>query len=222
MAVLKSSDDSNATTTDQYIPFYTILHILFFSTHSSQLFQFLNFRSLVDHGLLNRDHVDGSLLGNTNTAGYGGLIHDDNGVFMLGFYGAATIQSILFAELMAVLHELEVISFEPSGHMTIDELHACMVGIMKLKTIHVNKLVSAGCRVKIVIADCFAKLNSNKIGGNLKKIETIGRYMIKKTWKAIGIDLKGGADEYWPLVLDIAQKLSVQRILRRKLFHMIH
>ncbi|WJX16502.1 tyrosine--tRNA ligase [Trifolium repens] len=107
--------------------------------------------------------------------------------------------------------------FEPSGRMTIDE------GIMK--TIHVNKLVSAGCRVKIVIADCFAKLN-NKMGGNLKKIETIGRFMIE-IWKAIGMDLKGGkveflwsskeinarADEYWPLVLDIAQKFSVQRIL---------
>jgi tyrosyl-tRNA synthetase len=95
-----------------------------------------------------------------------------------------------------------------------------------MKTIHVNKLVSAGCRVKIVIADCFAKLN-NKMGGNLKKIETIGRYMVE-IWKSIGMDLKGGkvellwsskeinarADEYWPLVLDIAQKFSVQRILR--------
>jgi len=37
-----------------------------------------------------------------------------------------------------------------------------------MKTIHVNKLVSAGCRVKIVIADWFAKLN-NKLGGDLKK-----------------------------------------------------
>jgi hypothetical protein len=40
MAILKSSDDSNATTTDQYIS--TILHILFFSTHSFRfsIFQF--------------------------------------------------------------------------------------------------------------------------------------------------------------------------------------
>jgi tyrosyl-tRNA synthetase len=95
-----------------------------------------------------------------------------------------------------------------------------------MKTIHVNKLVSAGCRVKIVIADWFAKLN-NELGGDLKKIETIGRCMIE-VWKAIGMDMEGGkveflwsskeiearADEYWPLVLDIAQKFSLQRILR--------
>ncbi|PNX93234.1 ribonuclease H [Trifolium pratense] len=53
-------------------------------------------------------NVDGSLLGVTNKAGYGGLIRDNNGVFISGFYGAATVQSILFAELMVVLHGLQI------------------------------------------------------------------------------------------------------------------
>jgi ribonuclease HI len=53
-------------------------------------------------------NVDGSLLGSTNTAGYGGLLRDNNGVFLLGFYGAATTPSILFAELMAILHGLQI------------------------------------------------------------------------------------------------------------------
>ncbi|GAU48830.1 hypothetical protein TSUD_190600 [Trifolium subterraneum] len=53
-------------------------------------------------------NVDGSLLKATNTAGYGGLIRDSNGVFLSGFYGTATVQSILFAELMAVLHGLQI------------------------------------------------------------------------------------------------------------------
>ncbi|RZB78661.1 Tyrosine--tRNA ligase 1, cytoplasmic isoform A [Glycine soja] len=108
--------------------------------------------------------------------------------------------------------------FEPSGRMHIAQ------GVMK--TINVNKLTSAGCRVKIWIADWFAKLN-NKMGGDLKKIETVGRYLIE-IWKAVGMDLDSGkveflwsskeinarADEYWPLVLDIAQKNNLKRIIR--------
>ncbi|XP_057742137.1 tyrosine--tRNA ligase 1, cytoplasmic [Arachis stenosperma] len=108
--------------------------------------------------------------------------------------------------------------FEPSGRMHIAQ------GVMK--AINVNKLTSAGCRVKIWIADWFAKLN-NKMGGDLKKIETVGNYFIE-IWKAVGMDLDGGkveflwsskeinarADEYWPLVLDIAQKNNLKRILR--------
>ncbi|CAL0316216.1 unnamed protein product [Lupinus luteus] len=108
--------------------------------------------------------------------------------------------------------------FEPSGRMHIAQ------GVMK--AINVNKLTASGCRVKIWIADWFAKLN-NKMGGDLKKIETVGRYLIE-IWKAVGMDLEGGkveflwsskeinarADEYWPLVLDIAQKNNLKRIIR--------
>uniref|UniRef100_A0ACD5X9Y8 Uncharacterized protein n=1 Tax=Avena sativa TaxID=4498 RepID=A0ACD5X9Y8_AVESA len=59
--------------------------------------------------------------------------------------------------------------FEPSGRMHIAQ------GIMK--TINVNKMIKAGCKVKIWIAD----------------------------WRA---------DEYWPLVMDIARKNNVKRITR--------
>jgi ribonuclease HI len=52
--------------------------------------------------------VDGSLLVSTNTAGYGGLLRNNNGAFLLGFYGAATAPSILLAELMAMLHGLQI------------------------------------------------------------------------------------------------------------------
>ncbi|BBH03366.1 hypothetical protein Prudu_014214, partial [Prunus dulcis] len=106
--------------------------------------------------------------------------------------------------------------FEPSGRMHIAQ------GVMK--TINVNKMTSAGCRVKIWIADWFAMLN-NKMGGDLKKIETVGRYLIE-IWRAAGMNLDNGkveflwsskeinskADEYWPRVMDIAQKNSVVRL----------
>nr|CAB3479973.1 unnamed protein product [Digitaria exilis] len=106
--------------------------------------------------------------------------------------------------------------FEPSGRMHIAQ------GIVK--TINVNKMVRAGCKVKILIADLFAKMN-NKMGGDLKKIQTVGRYMIE-IWKAAGMNLDGvefiwsseeinkRADEYWLLVLDIAEKNKLKRITR--------
>ncbi|KAF0900424.1 hypothetical protein E2562_031600 [Oryza meyeriana var. granulata] len=106
--------------------------------------------------------------------------------------------------------------FEPSGRMHIAQ------GIVK--TINVNKMVRAGFKVKIWIADWFAQLN-NKMGGDLKKIQTVGHYMIE-IWKAAGMNLDGveflwsseeinkRANEYWPLVMDIARKNNVKRIMR--------
>ncbi|KAL7609055.1 tyrosine--tRNA ligase 1, cytoplasmic [Lactuca sativa] len=108
--------------------------------------------------------------------------------------------------------------FEPSGRMHIAQ------GVMK--TINVNKLTSAGCKVKIWIADWFAQLN-NKMGGDLNKIQTVGHYLIE-IWKAAGMNLEDGkvefiwsseeinsrAHEYWPLVMDIARRNKLPRIMR--------
>ncbi|VAI88071.1 unnamed protein product [Triticum turgidum subsp. durum] len=85
-------------------------------------------------------------------------------------------------------------------------------------------MIRAGCKVKIWIADWFAQLN-NKMGGDLKKIQTVGRYMIE-IWKAAGMNLDGveflwsseeinrRANEYWPLVMDIGRKNNIKRITR--------
>ncbi|KAF3334914.1 tyrosine--tRNA ligase [Carex littledalei] len=106
--------------------------------------------------------------------------------------------------------------FEPSGRMHIAQ------GV--LKTISVNKMTKAGCTVKIWIADWFAQLN-NKMGGDLNKIRTIGRYLIE-IWKAVGMnqekveflwssdEINGRASEYWPLVMDIARRNNLARIIR--------
>lgn len=95
-----------------------------------------------------------------------------------------------------------------------------------MKAINVNKLTSSGCKVKIWIADWFAQLN-NKMGGDLKKIQVIGQYLIE-IWKAVGMNLESGqvefiwsseeinsrAHEYWPLVMDIARRNKLPRIVR--------
>ncbi|PNX61255.1 ribonuclease H, partial [Trifolium pratense] len=53
-------------------------------------------------------NVDGSMLGSTQAAGFGGLIRNHFGAFLKGFYGTASQSSVLYAEIMAVLHGLEL------------------------------------------------------------------------------------------------------------------
>jgi len=106
--------------------------------------------------------------------------------------------------------------FEPSGRMHIAQ------GIQK--SINVNKLTRSGCHFVFWVADWFAQLN-NKMNGDLKKIQVVGNYFIE-VWKACGMDMthvefKWASEEinknpekYWTLVMDIAGKNSLQRILR--------
>ncbi|CAA0808465.1 Tyrosyl-tRNA synthetase- class Ib-bacterial/mitochondrial [Striga hermonthica] len=65
------------------------------------------------------------------------------------------------------------------------------------------------------------------MGGDLKKIQVTGQYLIE-IWKAVGMNLEGGqveflwsseeinsrAHEYWPLVMDIARRNKLPRIVR--------
>jgi ribonuclease HI len=53
-------------------------------------------------------NVDGSLLGSANAVGFGGLIRNSAGTFLGGYYGTAVQPNILYAEIMAVLHGLEL------------------------------------------------------------------------------------------------------------------
>lgn len=93
-----------------------------------------------------------------------------------------------------------------------------------LQAINVNRLTKAGCTFKFWIADWFALLN-HKMGGDLKKIQLVGQYMIE-VWKAVGMDMSRvefiwaseeinqRADEYWTLVMDIAIRNNLKRIIR--------
>jgi tyrosyl-tRNA synthetase len=106
--------------------------------------------------------------------------------------------------------------------MHLKQIYCALQGVMK--ALNVNKLTKAGCIFKFWVADWFAQLN-NKMGGDLKKIQTVGRYMIE-VWKAVGMNLdnvqflwsseeiNSKAHEYWPLVMDIARKNNLARIVR--------
>ncbi len=106
--------------------------------------------------------------------------------------------------------------FEPSGRMHIAQ------GL--IRTINTNKLTRCGFKFKFWVADWFAMLN-NKFGGDLKKIRKAGELMIRM-WQLSGMDLENvefiwssdeinkNPDKYWSLVMDIACKNSLTRILR--------
>lgn len=106
--------------------------------------------------------------------------------------------------------------FEPSGRMHIAQ------GIMK--SINVNKITKAGGIFIFWVADWFALLN-NKMGGDLEKIQVVGRYFVE-VWRAAGMNLANvkflwaseeinkRAEEYWSTVIDISRKATISRIKR--------
>lgn len=104
--------------------------------------------------------------------------------------------------------------FEPSGQMHIAQ------GI--LRAINVNKMIDAGARFKMLVADWHAWAN-NKLGGDLEKITIAGQYMIE-VWKAAGMKLDHvdfvwasdivKDDAYWSVVMKVAIHNTVKRIIR--------
>lgn len=110
-------------------------------------------------------------------------------------------------------HPIAYDGFEPSGKIHIAQ------GL--LRTINVNKLTKTGIKFKFWVADWFALMN-NKMGGDLEKIQTVGKYFIE-VWKACGMDLKNVEflwasenmnSEYWLNVIRIGTKNTVTRITR--------
>lgn len=104
--------------------------------------------------------------------------------------------------------------FEPSGRMHIAQ------GVFK--AMNVNKCTSVGGTFIFWVADWFALMN-DKMGGDIDKIRTVGKYLIQ-VWRAAGMDMdrvrflwsseeiSKHAECYWTLALDISRRFSVARI----------
>ncbi|MDG6901753.1 MAG: tyrosine--tRNA ligase [Nitrososphaerota archaeon] len=104
--------------------------------------------------------------------------------------------------------------FEPSGlaHIAFGALRAA----------NIADLQKAGVHFKLWVADWFAWLNG-KMGGDLDRIQEVGRYFIE-VWKAAGVDMskvdvqwtseavKG--EEYWKKVVKVAQNVTLARSRR--------
>lgn len=104
--------------------------------------------------------------------------------------------------------------FEPSGKIHIAQ------GLMR--AINVNKMTKAGCKFKMLVADWHGWAN-NKMGGDLEKIKTVGKYLIE-VWKVAGMDMDKVEfiwvsdyvtdEEYWKKVMQVARNSTVKRVLR--------
>ncbi|MBR9692916.1 tyrosine--tRNA ligase, partial [Candidatus Woesearchaeota archaeon] len=104
--------------------------------------------------------------------------------------------------------------FEPSGSIHIAQA--------VLRAINVNKMIAAGAKFTMFVADWHAWANG-KLGGDLEKIQTTGKYFIE-VWKASGMDLKNvnfiwaselvKDDTYWTKVMQVATNATLKRVLR--------
>jgi len=121
-------------------------------------------------------------------------------------------------ELKALLKSGEELiaydGFEPSGQIHIAQ------GLVR--AINVNKMIKAGVKFKMLVADWHA-LTNNKMGGDLEKIKTIGKYFIE-VWRASGMDLDNveflwASDmvkdsNYWQLVIRVGMTNKLARFIR--------
>jgi len=119
------------------------------------------------------------------------------------------------AELKELLetkkHPVAYDGFEPSG---VAPIHFGL-----LRATNLRNMLKVGIKFKLYLADYFGFIN-NKLGGDLEKIQTAGRYFIE-VWKACGIDTKKveiiWASEvmdnidYWDKVLRVARETSINR-----------
>jgi len=104
--------------------------------------------------------------------------------------------------------------FEPSGRIHIAQ------GI--LRATNINKMIKAGARFKMLVADWHAWAN-NKLGGDLEAIKVTGQYLIE-VWRLTGMDLKNvdfiwasdlvKDDNYWKKVMQVARNSTLKRIIR--------
>jgi tyrosyl-tRNA synthetase len=111
-------------------------------------------------------------------------------------------------------HPIAYDGFEPSGKVHIAQ------GVMR--AINVNKMTKTGVKFKMLVADWHAWAN-NKMGGDLDKIQTVGKYLIE-VWKTTGMDLDKvefiwandlvQEQDYWKKVMQIARNSTLNRILR--------
>ncbi|KAF7106462.1 hypothetical protein CFC21_107190 [Triticum aestivum] len=124
-------------------------------------------------------------------------------------------------EELRVLLEKKV---APIYYVWCDPLPSVHIAQGIMMVLNVNKMVKAGCRVKILIADWFAHIH-NRFGGDMSDIRTIGCYMIE-VWKEAGLELNEvefmwlsdeinhRPHEYWMLVMDVARNNTLGRMIR--------
>ena len=110
-------------------------------------------------------------------------------------------------------HPVAYDGFEPSGiaHLPFGVYRA----------INLKKMIKAGIKFKLLLADWFAWIN-NKMGGDLEKIRKVGEYFVE-VWKTAGVPMDKIEvlwsseimdEEYWKTVITIAKNHNLRRTIR--------
>ncbi len=103
--------------------------------------------------------------------------------------------------------------FEPSGQAHI------AFGVYR--AMNLKKMIKAGVRFKLLLADWYAWINE-KMDGDLEKIQKVGKYFIE-VWKAAGVPMDKVEilwsseimdQKYWKTVLKIAKNHTLNRTQR--------
>lgn len=110
-------------------------------------------------------------------------------------------------------HPIAYDGFEPSG------LAHIAFGVYRAENL--KKMIEAGVRFKLLIADWHAWIN-DKMGGDLEKIKRVGKYF-KEVWKAAGVPMDKVEvvwaseiidQEYWETVIRVAKNHTLNRAQR--------
>jgi tyrosyl-tRNA synthetase len=128
-----------------------------------------------------------------------------------------TVEVLSREELAALFAQSErpraYIGFEPSGTLTVAHL---------ITARKIRDLAEAGCEVTVFLADWHAWIN-DKLGGDLARIESAGRYM-QAAFTALGADPEHvryrwaheltGRSDYWARVVRVAKATTLARTKR--------
>lgn len=120
-------------------------------------------------------------------------------------------------ELEALLetkkHPVAYDGFEPSG--------IAHVAFGVYRAMNLKKMIKAGVKFKLLLADWYAWINE-KMGGNLEKIQRVGEYF-QEVWRAAGVpmdevDVLWASEqmdqEYWRTVIKVAKNHTLNRTQR--------
>lgn len=120
----------------------------------------------------------------------------------------------LYELLKEKKHPIAYDGFEPSGMAHVP------FGIYR--AMNLKDMLKAGLHFKLLLADWHAWIN-NKMGGDLDKIKTVGKYFIE-VWKAGGVDISKidvvwasdlvASSDYWKKVVLVAKNTTLKRATR--------
>lgn len=137
----------------------------------------------------------------------------------IGLIKAAPMEEIITEE---ELRELLRTNDRPAAYDGFEPSGIAHLGSGIMRAVKIQDFLDAGIKFKLFIADWHAWIN-NKMGGDLKKIQLVGEYLVE-VWKAAGVDTKkvevvwasefAKDSNYWQTVINVMKATTIDRMKR--------